>query len=125
MIYLDTNAVVALDQADLRLFTKEARRLIDRDPDLRVSPIIFLELEYLREINRIRRSGETIMTNLSTSAGLRVCDRTFKEVARQAAAETWTRDPFDRIIVAHARIAQATLITRDTNMHARYAKALG
>jgi PIN domain nuclease of toxin-antitoxin system len=55
--------------------------------------------------------------------GLRVCDRPFSDVARQAAIEGWTRDPFDRLIVAQARLAKAALITRDTTMHANYAKS--
>ena len=65
-----------------------------------------------------------IVNDLSVSIGLRICDLPFADVALQAVDEDWTRDPFDRIIVAQARLAKATLITRDTAIHKRYDKAL-
>lgn len=124
MIYLDTHVLPALGAADLTLFSKEARRLLDREPDIRISPMVVLELEYLREIKRIRESADVIVATLGAEIGLRVCDRSFEEVARQATEESWTRDPFDRLIVAQARLAGAILITRDTTIQARYTKAI-
>ncbi|MEO8099159.1 MAG: PIN domain-containing protein [Acidobacteriota bacterium] len=68
---------------------------------------------------------EVIVAHLAADIGLKVCDLPFAAVARQASEETWTRDPFDRIIVAQARVANATLITRDETIQARYNRALG
>jgi PIN domain nuclease of toxin-antitoxin system len=85
--------------------------------------MVVLELEILREIGRIRGGPHDHITFLERDIGLRVCDRPFSDVARQAAIEGWTRDPFDRLIVAQARLAKAALITRDTTMHANYAKS--
>lgn len=124
VIHLDTNAVIALAKADLRLFSKEARRLLDRETEILVSPIVVLELEILREIGRVRGGPHDHITFLTEDIGLRVCDRPFADVARQAGDEKWTRDPFDRIIVAQARLAKAPLITRDTSIQANYSKAL-
>jgi PIN domain nuclease of toxin-antitoxin system len=123
--YLDTNAVVALVAADLRSLSKDARRLLDRETDIRVSPMVVLELELLREIRRVRGTMHAHINFLAADIGLRVCDQPFADVARQAAEEAWTRDPFDRMIVAQARLAGAPLITRDQTMQARYAKAIG
>ena len=124
MIYLDTHVLPALGRGDLALFSKDARRLMDREPDLRISPMVLLELEYLKEIRRIRESSDVIVATLAAEIGLRVCDRSFEEIARQATEESWTRDPFDRMIVAQARLAGAVLITRDTTIQARYNKAI-
>ncbi len=105
--------------------SKEAQRLLNRDPDLRISPMVLLEMEYLREIGRHSRGGKDLMAVLEKSHALHVCDLSFKDVALQAAHESWTRDPFDRIIVAQARLAKAVLLTRDGDILANYSKAMG
>ncbi|MEO5925459.1 MAG: PIN domain-containing protein [Bryobacteraceae bacterium] len=125
MIYLDTHVLEDLSQNRLSAVGKEARRLLDRETDLRISPMVLLEMEYMREIGRIRTSRQDSLARLEKSVSLRVCDLPFKQVALQAASESWTRDPFDRIIVAQARLAKAVLITRDTNILAHYNRAVG
>jgi PIN domain nuclease of toxin-antitoxin system len=35
------------------------------------------------------------------------------ELAQTAVGLTWTRDPFDRVIAAHAIVADAPLVTAD------------
>jgi PIN domain nuclease of toxin-antitoxin system len=87
--------------------------------------MVLLEIEYLREIGRIRASREQLLTRLERSLSLNVCDLPFRDVALQAATEAWTRDPFDRMIVAQARLAKAVLITRDTHILSNYPKAMG
>jgi len=52
--YLDTHAVAALYRGDLSPFSAVALRVIDEEEDLRISPMVLLELEYLHEIKRIK-----------------------------------------------------------------------
>jgi len=52
-----------------------------------------------------------------------VCDQRFDRVIEAAEAQDWTRDPFDRIIVAQAGLAAATLVTKDQPIRDRYAMA--
>ncbi len=125
MIYLDTHVLEDVCQRSLRLLSKEARRLLNRETEYRISPMVLLELEYLNEIGRIRLGARDVLTRLGPLIGLRVCDRPFQDVALQAASESWTRDPFDRIIVAQARLAKAVLVTRDGNILANYNRAVG
>jgi PIN domain nuclease of toxin-antitoxin system len=125
LIYFDTHALTALDRQDLRRFSKDAQRLFDNDTDLRVSPMVLLEIDFLHEIRRLRLSSAEYMRVLEERFSIRVCDRPFADVALAAAAERWTRDPFDRIIVAQARIAKAHLITRDTTIQSHYGRAVG
>lgn len=126
MIYLDTHVVTDLGRSrDVQKLDKEARRLLNADNDRRVSPIIRLELEILFEIGRIKVPPDEILEALAEDLDLRVCGRPFADIARAAASERWTRDPFDRIIVAQARIAKAPLITRDTTIQSHYGKAIG
>jgi PIN domain nuclease of toxin-antitoxin system len=48
----------------------------------------------------------------------------FRKVVDQAIAESWTRDPFDRLIVANAKAAAAPLVTRDERIRDNYSRAL-
>jgi PIN domain nuclease of toxin-antitoxin system len=86
--------------------------------------MVVLELEYLHEIGRLRVRASQIIAALTSELGLSVCDRPFENVAMQATHESWTRDVFDRIIVAQARLAKAALITRDSDILAHYNKAV-
>jgi len=124
VMYLDTHVVAALDRNELDSFSPKAIAALERDDDLRVSPMVVLELEYLREIKRLKAPAKAIMQDLQMAIGLRVCDMPFAPIATQALEERWTRDPFDRIIVAQARVAGATLLTRDGMIHKRYKLAL-
>jgi PIN domain nuclease of toxin-antitoxin system len=125
VIYLDTHAAVALYQAELSAFSAAALKELEEESDLRVSPMVLLELEYLQEIKRIRIPAAQIVSSLGAEIGLTVCDLPFPQVIRQAIEERWTRDPFDRIIVAHAKANEAVLITRDRAMLRRYSRAMG
>jgi PIN domain nuclease of toxin-antitoxin system len=124
MTYLDTHAAVALYQGEPTVFSAKAREALEEDTDIRISPMVLLELEYLHEIKRIRVPAARILGSLSTEIGLTLCNMPFSEVVRQALEERWTRDPFDRLIVAQAKANDATLITRDRAMRRRYARAL-
>ena len=124
MTYLDTHTVAALYQGAFDGFSKAAQAAIDEEDDLRISPMVLLELEYLREIKRIRVSGRRIVDALASDLGLTVCNLAFADVARKAIEERWTRDPFDRLILAQARLAHARLITKDRAMRAHYSQAL-
>ncbi len=124
MIYLDTHTVAALYQGTFDGFSKAARAAMDEEDDLRISPMVLLELESLHEIKRIRVSGRRIVDALASDIGLTICDLAFADVARKAVEERWTRDPFDRLILAQARFAHARLITKDRAMRAHYGQAL-
>ena len=124
MIYLDTHVVGALDRKDLDKFSRRAKHALTVNDDIRVSPIVILELEFLHEIKRLDDPAERVIEDLGAEIGLRVCDTPFPLVIRQAVEERWTRDPFDRLIVAQARLNKAALITLDTVIHQHYAHAL-
>ena len=92
--------------------------------DLLLSPVVKLELQYLFEVGRITVPAGTIISTIQRAAPLRMCDVPFDDVARAAMHETWTRDPFDRIIVAQARFRESTLITKDRLIREHYERAI-
>ena len=100
--YLDTGVAVWLAQGDLNRIPQSAQDAI-RNCKLLVSPMVSLELAYLNEVNRITVNSEDILLKLKAELGVEVCDASFSSLIAVAVNERWTRDPFDRIIVSHAK----------------------
>lgn len=123
MIYLDTHVVAWLYAGEVERFSASGRRRLERD-ELWVSPIVQLELQYLHETGRLRVDSSLVMDSLAASIGLRVCDAPFAGVVRESLAQSWTRDPFDRLIVAQAQLRAASLLTKDRTIRRHYAHAV-
>ena len=123
MIYLDTHVVVWLYAGEHGRFARTARRLIETEP-LLVSPVLLLELALLEETGRIRARAQTIFTELQELLALSICDLTFAEVSIASLQQTWTRDPFDRLIVAQAFARGARLITKDRSIRRHFKDAV-
>lgn len=123
VIYLDTHVVAWLYAGRVDLLPRFARALIDGN-ELLVSPIVALELQYLHEIKRITEPADRILDALRNDIALSFCDLPFADVAQAACRERWTRDPFDRILVAHARIRAVPLVTKDRVIRRRFAEAV-
>ena len=122
--YLDTNVVVWLAQGDLARIPLTAQNILDQ-ADLLISPMVLVELEYLYEVNRIRLSSRDVLRKVSHEAGIRVCDLAFPRVADVVIDEKWTRDPFDRIIVAQAKAnGLALLVSADEEIRKHYPRAV-
>lgn len=123
VIHLDTHVVAWLHAAGDRLLPSEVVRRIEEADEIAISPMVRLELQYLFEIGRVTQPASRVLDALQAALGLRMCDAPFPAVARAAERETWTRDPFDRIIVAQAGLREAPLLTKDRTLHAHYDKA--
>jgi PIN domain nuclease of toxin-antitoxin system len=105
VILLDTNALIWIDRNHPR-----ARKLA-RATRLLVSPATLLELQLLQEVGRIRlRSGLSAVVEADE---WEIDEPPAVDWFERAAEEIWTRDPFDRLIVAHARLRGCRLATGD------------
>jgi PIN domain nuclease of toxin-antitoxin system len=82
-----------------------------------------LELQYLYEIGRVKESANIIVSDLSDRIGLGVCEKDFNAIVSLAITKTWTRDPFDRMIVAHAELNNNILISKDPDILEHYTQA--
>jgi PIN domain nuclease of toxin-antitoxin system len=87
------------------------------------SPIVRLELQYLYEIGRITAKPDVILADLSQRIGLSICKKDFGSIVNQALAISWTRDVFDRLIVANAMVDQNILLSKDQKILDNYANA--
>ena len=123
VIYLDTHAAMWLRGGQVEKFSSAARKAIE-ESDLLISPMVFLEFQYLFEIGRFTESGQAVFDALSQRAGVSICDLPFSEVAKEAMNHNWTRDPFDRLIVSQARVGRASLVSKDSVIKEHYAKVI-
>ena len=123
MTYLDTHVVAWLDGGRLDLLTDPVRRVL-RDDELVISPMVRLELQFLYEIGRVATPAGAVVAELARAIGLTLCPQSFAAVIERAEAQAWTRDPFDRIIVAQAALRRSRLVTKDETIRAQYRHAV-
>lgn len=124
--YLDTAIAVWLAQGSLQKISPAALDHL-RTPGLqiRLSPMVLLELQFLHEIGRILLPAADIRRKLEAEIGLEVCRLDFSAITEAALTESWTRDPFDRVITAHARVnGLSWLVTADRKIREFYPRAL-
>jgi len=119
MIYLDTHVVAWLYAGRTDLFPSYAMKMLSGE-ELLISPIVVLELQYLFEIGRVSKKAADVVYDLEKRIGLRTCEHTFSDVVEYAIKQNWTRDPFDRIIVAQASIRSKKIVTKDETISANY-----
>ena len=123
MTYLDTHVVVWLFGGENRRLSVTALEQIRRD-ELLISPAVVLELQLLHEIKRTRAIALKVIERLAVEIGLAVCRLPFASVVEHTLDQAWTRDPFDRLIVANAQANDAPLITKDEEIRRHYSKSI-
>ena len=123
VIYLDTHVLVRLYLGEVSKLGAAAKRAIE-DHETLASPAAVLELQLLHEIGRLKPTADQFIQALSKDLLLRVCDMPFYHVVQHALAETWCRDPFDRLIVANAKANNAALVSKDERIHENYRRAV-
>lgn len=108
MILLDTNAVLWA-----HLGRPRARPLRRHAGRLRVSPATILELHFLVESGRLRAADAAAIEDVVADDRWKVDEAPAAAWFRTAGRLAWTRDPFDRLIVAHAQLRGWRLATGD------------
>jgi len=109
MILLDTSAVLFLLARHRRAHPLAAHR-----GKLRFTPVALLELEFLQEVGRGVFTTDRPADVVADDPRWIVDDPPLASVIRHALELTWTRDPFDRLIAAHAVHRGWRLATSDS-----------
>ncbi|NCD35138.1 MAG: hypothetical protein EOL87_17200 [Spartobacteria bacterium] len=76
------------------------------------------------EIGRIKVHSTEITEYLATVVDLEVCKLPFYQVVLESMHIDWTRDPFDRLIVAQSIARDAKLMTKDQVITAHYSNVV-
>ena len=123
VVYLDTHVTVWLYAGLVDKLTDAAKKAID-ESDLFVAQMVRLELQYLFEINRIKVKADTIVKSLSKTIGLKVSDIAFNQIIEEALKISWTRDVFDRLLVAEAKILRHGFVSADRNIQSNFKQTI-
>lgn len=115
MILLDTHVALWLHTKDLGKLSPGALAAVQGNA-VAVSPAVELELAYLHEVGRTAGPASEVLAALGSSIGLTVAQIGFAPLCATAVGITWTRDPFDRLLAAHAVTAGLPLLTKDRSL---------
>jgi PIN domain nuclease of toxin-antitoxin system len=121
--HLDTHVVIWLALRRSNRLSERVRALLERD-DSQISPIVILELETLFERGKIDRDAADLIDRLSGPIELTISQTPLPAIVDRARSFAWTRDPFDRLIVAHAMADDARLVTADQSILENFADAV-
>ena len=117
MILLDTNALIWLITAHPRA------KPLSSAGRLYLSPVSVLELKFLMEVGRLNLSKNVRLQDIIADARWQVDSPASDALFDSALGLTWTRDPFDRLLVAHANFRRWRMATGDRKMLSYLAKA--
>ena len=118
-VYLDTHAVIWLYTKELNRFSKNTLEIL-RNNYLLISPMVKLELQYLYDKKHVNAPPDQVINSLKQVIHLKICQKNWLNVVNVALTCDFTRDAFDRLIVAHAMLDNSILISKDTNLTEHY-----
>ena len=81
-----------------------------------VSPVSFLEIQFLAESGRISVRNPQFAEAVANDPRFTVDDVPLATVVRYALRLDWTRDPFDRLLSAHSMARRLPLCTVDRDL---------
>jgi PIN domain nuclease of toxin-antitoxin system len=116
---LDTHIIIWLYSKDFSQFTPKVQKLL-HSSELIVSPMVRLELALLYEIGRVDSPPDMVFRDLQSTLPITVLDLDFALASKEAETLQWTRDPFDRLIVATSQATRIPLLTKDKNILANF-----
>ena len=122
MVFLDTHVALWLFAEPYRI-PPATQQLID-ESELFISPMVRLEMSFLSEIGRVTEDPAGILGVLERDLGVQIETAAWLRASEIANHLSWTRDPFDRLIVAHALAYSADLCTRDRTIRDNYSHAV-
>lgn len=93
---------------------------LDRFSHLTVSPVSLLEMRFLHEVNRLSLDFSDVVAKLKRDEYFCIDTIPLDELCAAAYDLSWTRDPFDRLLVAHSHVRSLPLGTVDTRIIENY-----
>jgi len=107
VILLDTHAAIWLATGHPR------SRPLERLQRLYLSPVSVLEVQFLLEAGRLRLAAGRGVEEIADDDRWRLDEPAAARLFTRACELAWTRDPFDRLLAAHALVRGWKLATAD------------
>ena len=85
-----------------------------------VSPVSFLEVQFLTEVGRLEAKTSEFAAAISQDSRFVVDEVPLVSLIDRAIPLSWTRDPFDRLLAAHSESRRAPLCTLDRRLRAEH-----
>lgn len=82
--------------------------------------MVKLELQYLYDKKRVNAPPDEVINSLKQVLHLNICQKNWLDIVNIALTCDFTRDAFDRLIVAHAMLDNSILINKDENLTEYY-----
>jgi PIN domain nuclease of toxin-antitoxin system len=85
-----------------------------------VSPVSFLEVQFLTEVGRLEARTSEFAAAVGQDPRFVVDEVPLVSLIDRAIPLSWTRDPFDRLLAAHSEARRTPLCTLDRRMRAEH-----
>jgi len=85
-----------------------------------VSPVSFLEVQFLSEVGKIEAKTDEFMEAVGRDARFVIDEVPLVPLIEKAVRLSWTRDPFDRLLAAHSEARGTPLCTLDRTLRQRH-----
>ena len=93
---------------------------LDRYRPWGVSPICFLEIQFLAEVGRLSVRNPEFTNAVMEDTRFTIDDIPLATIVRHALLLDWTRDPFDRLLVAHSSARRVAFCTTDRGIRSHH-----
>ena len=85
-----------------------------------ISPVSFLEIQLLAEVGRLSVINPQFINTVSNDRRFIVDDLSLDTLVSHSLKLDWTRDPFDRLLVAHSLARRLAFCTTDRLVRSRH-----
>lgn len=118
-VHLDTHVVCWLYAGLVHQLSETARSFL-LDNDCHVSPWALLEMQELFDHGILRVGPWEVLDDLERRIGLKTARGESAAIVKASTRLSWANDPYDRMIVAHASLAEAPLLSKDAHLHTHF-----
>lgn len=123
LVALDTCIVMRLAKREHRSISARAKHALEK-ATVFVPSFVALEIDFMREKGKTDRTSLEYLALLAKDFEVETRSAYAEDICRAAARLHWTRDPFDRLIVAEVDTHKLSLITSDRTIQEHYKKAI-
>lgn len=123
IIAIDTCVAVFLYERRANRLSPAAHKLL-AEKTIFVPSFVELELTFIVQKGRANHTQGEVLNFIRKDFATTHLESRVSDVCKSAEALSWTREPFDRFIVAEVMTHKLPLITSDRNIQEHYKKAI-